>query len=104
MASSVHGHVCAFGHELASVLDEIRRIFSGDLILRGAGEGAVRLDVPQRIVVQLDVGGHEDRLLELIAVFADAATANVLEFHDPSQLFAIDAIGIVNDAVGIGEA
>ena len=60
-------HVRAFGHQLDAVLDQIRRVFCGDFILRGAREGAVRFDVPERVVLQLDVRGHEDRFLVVIA-------------------------------------
>src|ERR1700681_4230516 len=52
-------------------------------------------------MLQLDIGGHEDRFLELLGVLADASTLHVLQLDDPSQLVAIDAIRIVDDAVRI---
>src|SRR5215469_8279956 len=73
-----------------------------DFVLRGAGEGAIGLDVPQRVVAELHVGGHEDGLLVLVGVLADAATAGILQVHDVRQLFAVDAVGIVYHAVGVG--
>ncbi len=103
MASSVQGMFAPSATSLQPLLIKFVASFASDLILCGARERAVRLDVPQRIVFQLNVGGHEDRLLELLAVFADASAANILQFHDPGQLFAIDSIRIVNYAVGIGE-
>src|SRR6202011_4013910 len=52
-------------------------------------------------MLQLDVRGHEDRFLELLRVLADASTLHILQLDDPGQLVAIDAIGIVDDAVRI---
>ena len=37
----------------------------------------------------------------MIRVFLDAAAAHVLQFQNPSQLFPVDAFGIMNDAIGI---
>jgi hypothetical protein len=86
-----------------AILDEIGRIFGVDLVLGGARESAIGLEVPKLIVIQPYVDGHEDGVLELIRILADAAAADVLQFHDPGQLRPVDAIGIVNHPVGIGE-
>src|SRR5260370_23306297 len=51
--------------------------------------------------MQLDIRGHEDRFLELLGVLADASTLHILQLDDPGQLVAIDAIGIVDDAIRI---
>src|ERR1700675_1358686 len=52
-------------------------------------------------MLQLDVRGHEDRFLELLRVLADTSTLYILQLDDPGQLVAIDAIGIVDDAIRI---
>ena len=82
--------------------NEIRRILRGDFVLRGARERAVRFDVPQRIVLQLDVRGHEDRFLVVIGIVTDASALHVLQFDDERQLLAVDAVRIVDHAVRIG--
>ncbi len=46
--------------------------------------------------------GMKIGLLELVRIFANASAADVLQLHDPSQLFAIDSLGIEDHAVGIG--
>ena len=74
-----------------------------DFVLRGARESAIGLDVPQRVVAELHVGRHEDGLLVLVGIVADAATASVLQVHDKGQLLAVDAVGIVHNAVGVGD-
>src|SRR5581483_5365637 len=75
----------------------------GDLVLSGARESAICLDVPQRIVIQLEVRGHEDGLLELIGIVANEPAPNVLQFHDPGQLLAVDPIRVENHAIRIGQ-
>ena len=47
--------------------------------------------------------GMKIAFLNFSAVFADASAADILQFHDPSQLLAIDPIRIEDYAVGIGE-
>src|ERR1035441_3695179 len=88
------GHVRAFGNDLDPVVDEVGRVLGVDLVLGGAGERAISFDVPQRVVAQLEVGGHEDGFLELVRILANAATLGVLQFQDPSELLVIDAVGI----------
>ena len=85
------------------VVDEVGRVLGVDFVLRRAREGAVGLDVPKRVVAQLQIGRHKDRLLELIRVLADAAALRVLQLHDPGQLLFVDAVGIVDRAVGVGD-
>src|ERR1022692_462662 len=96
------GHVRALGNQLDAVLDQVRRVFCGDLVLRGAGEGAIGSDVPERVVLQLDVRRHEDRFLVVIGILADASALHVLQFDDPGQLLAVDAVGIVDYAARVG--
>src|ERR1019366_6506286 len=67
------------------------------------GERAISLDVPKRVVAQLEIGRHEDRFLELVRILANTATLDVLQLHDPSQLLAGDAVGIVHRAVRVRE-
>ena len=62
-----------------------------DLVLGRAGEGAIGLVVPQRIVVQLGIDRRRvDRAGELFGVLLDAATADVLQIHHVGQLVPID--------------
>src|SRR5208283_4512008 len=96
-------HVGAFGNDLDPVVDEIGRVFGVDFVLGGAGERAVSFDVPQRVVAELHVSGHEDGFLVLVRILANAAALYVLQFHDPGQLLTIDAVGIIDHAVGIGD-
>src|SRR6266478_7386553 len=55
-------------------------------------------------MLQLDIRGHEDRFLEFLRVLADASTFHVLQLDDPGEFVAIDAIGIVDDAIRIRHA
>src|SRR5882762_7272476 len=96
-------HVGAFGHDLHTILDEIGRVLGVDFVLRGAREGAIGLDIPERVVVRLNIRRHEECLLELVGVVADASTTIVLEIHDIGQLLAVDAVGIADHAVGVGK-
>src|SRR5208283_5104069 len=96
-------HVGAFGNDLDPVVDEVGRVFGVDFVLGGAGERAISFDVPQRVVAELHVSGHEDRFLVLVRVLANEAALHVLQFHDPGQLLTIDAVRIVDYAVGIGD-
>src|SRR5690606_40393911 len=91
------GHVGAFGDEFAAVLDQGEGVFLGDLVLRGAGKGAVAGDDPGALV------GMEGGAGELLRVFGDAAAADVLKLHDPGELFLVDAGGVVGGARGVGE-
>src|SRR5271157_5858469 len=97
------GHVGSLADQLHAVLDEIGRVFRVDLILSGAGERAVGFDVPQPVVVELLIGGVVNGALKLVGVVLDAAAAVVLQLHDKGELFAVDAVGIVDGAVGIGQ-
>src|ERR1019366_4939166 len=94
-------HIGSLADNLHAVLDEVRRVFRVDLILSGAREGAVGLDVPQPVVVELLVGGAVDGLLEFAGVLLDAAAAVILQLHDKGELVAVDAVGVVDGAVGI---
>src|ERR1022692_4571187 len=94
-------HISSLADNLHAVLDEVRRVFRVDLILSGAREGAVGLDVPQPVVVELLVGGAVDGLLEFAGVLLDAAAAVILQLHDKGELVAVDAVGVVDGAVGI---
>src|SRR5271166_3827867 len=96
-------HVGAFGNDLDPVVDEVGRVFGVDFVLGGAGERAISFDVPQRVVAELHVSRHEDRFLVLVRILANAAALHVLQFHDPGQLLTIDAVRIVDYAVGIGD-
>src|SRR6202022_4668263 len=96
-------HVRAFGYELNAVLDQVRCVFGVDLVLRSARERTIGLHIPQRIVVQLDIRGHEDRLFESVRILTNAAPTHVLELHGPGQLFAIDAVRIEDHAIRVGQ-
>jgi hypothetical protein len=60
-------HVRPFGHDVHAVLDQVLGVLGVDLVLRGAGEGAVGLDVPERIVVQVGRQRRVSDSLELSA-------------------------------------
>src|SRR5665647_3441234 len=56
-----HGrHVGALGDQIHTVVDEILRVLGVDLVLGGAGEGAVGLVVPQRVEGFAVVARRED--------------------------------------------
>src|ERR1700730_16004355 len=97
------GHVRAFGYELNAVLNQARCVFGVDLVLRGARERTIGFDVPQRIVIQRDIRGHEDGFFELVRILTNAAPTHVLELHDPGQLFAVDAVRIEDYAIRVGQ-
>src|SRR5271157_5150331 len=96
-------HVGSLADDLYAVLNEIGRVFRVDLILSGARERAIGFDVPQPVVVELLIGGVVNGALKLVGVVLDAAAAVVLQLHDKGELFAVDAVGIVDGAVGIGQ-
>src|SRR5215470_6769907 len=74
-----------------------------DFVLRGAGESAVCFDGPERVVGFQAIRWGVERPLEFGGVFVNAAAAFVFQPHDPIEFFAVDAIGIVDEAIRIGE-
>ena len=91
------GHVGALGHQAAAVGHEGLGGLFVQLVLGGAGEGAVALLAPGLRVGHV-LGG---RILR--GVLADATALDVLELHDVGELLLVDAIGVVDVAVGVGE-
>ena len=83
--------------------DQVPGVVAVDLVLGGAGQGDFGLDAPQRVVVEGEVGGHVAGLLELLDVLANPPPPDVLQLHHPVELGAVDALGIDDEAVGVGE-
>ena len=89
-------HVGTFSHGDAAVGDECLGGFLVELVLRSAGAGDVCLLEPGLGAVA-DVLG----LREFLHVLADASTVDVLQFHDVVELLAVNAVGVVDVAVGV---
>ena len=88
-------HVGPLGHDSDTVRREVFRVFDVDLVLCGAGE---------RDVGTFDRPGSGTLVVcgaEVIGVLADAAAAVFLEILEKLELVFIDAVGIVNESVGI---
>lgn len=90
-------HVGTFSDELATVLDERAGFFAVDLVLRGRREGAIAGNAPGALTFEVL------SLRELFYVFGDTTATVVLQVHDPGKFFRVDAIGIVDEAAGIGQ-
>src|SRR5664280_2610834 len=95
-------HVGPFCHEHHPAFHQVVGVLRTDLVLRGAGERALRGHAPEGVLVA-SLSGVVDRMLELLRVLADPTPAFVLEALDPFELLAVDAVWIVDEPVGVGE-
>ena len=97
-----HGrHVGALAHDVDAAGEQVRGVLGVDLVLRGAREGAVRGDRPQRVVVLRDVGRHELDAREPLGVLADPSAPDGLQLDHERQLLPVDAVLVVDHAAGI---
>ena len=96
------GHVRSLSDQLDAVLDEVGRILRIDLVLGRAGEGVVRLDVPDGVRAVSSARDVCDPLV-LLRVFADPAALDVLQLLDIGQLLGRDALLVVDHAAGVRE-
>ena len=83
--------------------DQVLGVLAVDLVLGGAREGAVRLVVPEGIVVQGGVRLRVDGLGVLVHVLLDPPPPDVLQPHDKIELAPIDPLLVVDVAGGIGK-
>ena len=90
------GHVGTFGHSDTAVGHEGLGSFLVELVLCGAGACDVGFLEPGLGAVA-DVLGRG----VFLDVLADAAAVDVLELHDVVELLAVDAVGVVDVAVGV---
>ena len=80
------------------IAQEIGRVFLVDFVLRRAGERALRLVIPERIVIEAPVVRRVDRALELIGILGNPAALDIFQLHDEGELFARDSGFVVNVA------
>ena len=89
-------HVRALADNIDAVLQQIGRVFGVDLVLRRTRERALRLVVPEWIVIQSGIESCKCRAFELLSVFGNTAAADILEVHHKRKLFASDSLCVVN--------
>ena len=83
-----------FSHGFHTVLDKTLGVLTADFVLGGAGDGDIARHVPGPFAGVVVAA-------EMVGVLGDPAAAFILEFHQPGQLFRIDAVGVVDIAVRI---
>ena len=89
-------HVGAFTDQAAAVLDQGLGVCGGDFILGGGGEGAVAGDVPgAQVAVVLGA--------VLVGIFLDTAATAVLELLDEVELLLVEAVFVIDGAIGVGQ-
>src|SRR3954469_23141420 len=96
-AREVGGHVGALGDRDAAVRDEGARTVAEQLVLGRAGKSDVARYAPGALA------GMEGRALERICIFRDSAAALGLVGLDPVDLLLVDAVGIVDEALAVGQ-
>mmetsp|Transcript_13854 Transcript_13854/g.29562 ORF Transcript_13854/g.29562 Transcript_13854/m.29562 type:complete len:316 (-) Transcript_13854:669-1616(-) len=97
------GHVGALRHRHGAVGHDMPGVPFVHLVLGGAREVQVGLHLPQGVVVQAPVKGGEIGGGVLGGVLADAAAAHVLELQQEGVLLGGDAVGVVDEAAGVGD-
>src|SRR5699024_7650136 len=85
-------HIRALGNELAAVRDQCLGVVAVELVLGCAGERDVALDAPRTLALR--VGAARNTLCVLL----DAAALDFLDILDNIE---VDAVGIVDEAVGV---
>ena len=68
-------HVGAFGNDVDAVVQQVGRVLAVDFVLRRAREGALRLVIPERVVIEVRIEGRVDGALEFVGVFARSGRA-----------------------------
>ena len=91
------GHVGTFAHGHHAIGHEGAGIVAVNLVLRGRGESNVGRDVPRAFSFKVLRRGI------LLHILSDAAAIFVFQFHHVVKLFTVDAVGIVDEPIGIGE-
>ncbi len=82
---------------LQPFLTSVRASSASIFVLRGAGEGQLGGDSPRTLVRQVR------HTLEVLGIFANPPPPDVLQFHDPCQLFGADALLIHDGTIEVGK-
>ena len=91
------GHVGTFTHGHHAIGHEGTGIVAVNLVLRGRGESNVSRDVPRAFSFKVLRRGI------LLHILSDAAAIFVFQLHHVVELFTVDAVGIVDEPIGVGE-